>query len=451
MKKVELELVVEGRELYLKAHGRIQKVKRDAEAATRKKIETIICDEEAEVCFDDIDESVTDHGAKSEEAFELLYELVEDSEVAVSLKSKKCQWKHKVTGDKMYQYTQQTNREKWDTGILNKFLKDTHKRHKDSKTREYIHAALRADYLLAYQMRSKPTLQPKDGMSLYTWEEDLPTHVLECLAIVDTGVPTSFFSNPYVKKLLQKLNDQHRPIYWLKTMRMIWCICDVLSEDIYIFMMEGFLAYSQSFVSSTSNFWWDPVRKKSFGASIANFMATRYEFRDSRCLFISNATRKTMDTSELAYMKGVLDRCQALLDFKHFTKPHTGEHIGAWLKYIHHSVGCKPPFIGGHTVDGASNAGSSVEHLEWLTEDGRPQKILAKCCDAHKINTEATKGSGTSTHVYNLNPDCGKSLTKLHVSLVQTKSSGTRTVVYDDVQKEHGREKTKTLDFLVIT
>ena len=115
-----------------------------------KTIETFICDEEAEVCFDDIDESVTNHGAKSEEAFELLYELVEDSEVAVSLKSKKRQWKHKVTGDKMYQYTQQTNKEKWDTGILNKFLKDTHKKHKDSKTRENIHAALRANYLLAY-------------------------------------------------------------------------------------------------------------------------------------------------------------------------------------------------------------------------------------------------------------------------------------------------------------
>ena len=50
----------------------------------------------------------------------------------------------------MYQYTHQTNREKWNTGILNKFLKDTHKRRKDNKTREYIHASLRADYLLAY-------------------------------------------------------------------------------------------------------------------------------------------------------------------------------------------------------------------------------------------------------------------------------------------------------------
>ena len=36
MKKVELELVDEGKELYLKAHGRTQKAKRDAKAEARK-------------------------------------------------------------------------------------------------------------------------------------------------------------------------------------------------------------------------------------------------------------------------------------------------------------------------------------------------------------------------------------------------------------------------------
>ena len=71
-------------------------------------------------------------------------------------------------------------------------------------------------------------------------------------------------------------------------------------------------------------------------------------------------------------------------------------------------------------------------------------------CDAHKINTSSTQGSGTSAHVYTINPDCGKSLTKLNVSLVQTKSSGTITTIYNDLQKEHIREKTKALDFLVI-
>ena len=61
------------------------------------------------------------------------------------------------------------------------------------------------------------------------------------------------------------------------------------------------------FFLSTSDFWWDPVRQKSFGASIANFVAHRYEFRDGHCLFISHATQKTMDKSELANMNDVRD------------------------------------------------------------------------------------------------------------------------------------------------
>ena len=158
-------------------------------------------------CDQMISKSVKDRGAKSKEAFELLYELVEYSETAVSHKSKKYHWNHTVIGDKKFQYTQQTNKQKWDTGITKTIVKDTHKRHKDSKKREYIHAWLHAKYLLAYRIKSKPTPQPKDGISLYTWEEDLKNHVLECLAIVDTGVPTLFFSNPQVKKRLWEFND----------------------------------------------------------------------------------------------------------------------------------------------------------------------------------------------------------------------------------------------------
>ena len=88
-------------------------------------------------------------------------------------------------------------------------MKDSHKRHKDSKNSKYIHASLRVKYLLAYQIKSKPTTHYKDDMSLYTWEEDLQIRVIEFLAIVDTSVPTSLFSNPC-------------PIYWLKTMWIIW-------------------------------------------------------------------------------------------------------------------------------------------------------------------------------------------------------------------------------------
>ena len=53
--------------------------------------------------------------------------------------------------------------------MINRFLKDTHKRHKDSKKRKYIHGALRAKYPLAFWNKRKPTPQTKDGMSLYIW------------------------------------------------------------------------------------------------------------------------------------------------------------------------------------------------------------------------------------------------------------------------------------------
>ena len=177
------------------------------------------------------------------------------------------------------------------------------------------------------------------------------------------------------------------------------------------------------------------MRQKSFGASIANFVAHRYEFLDGHCLFISHATQKTMDKSELANMNDVRDWFQALLDFKLFTKLHTRENFGDWLNSIRLSAGCKPALIRGHTIDGDKNSGKSVEQLDFMTEDDRPQNIMTNPCDAHKINTSFTQGSGTSAHMYNLNTNCGNSFTKLNVYLVQTNSYGNHTAVYNDVQR----------------
>ena len=66
-----------------------------------------------------------------------------------------------------------------------------------------------------------------------------------------------------------------------------------------------------------------------------------------------------------------VDSSQALLDFKHWEIPKTGENIGHWMENIHKYVGCKPEYIGSHTVDRASNSGASVDSLEWDTSDGQ--------------------------------------------------------------------------------
>ena len=62
-------------------------------------------------------------------------------------------------------------------------------------------------------------------------------------------------------------------------------------------------------------------------------------------------------------------------------------------------------------------------------------------CDAHQINTTGKRASGTSSHVTNLNPVLGKSLTLLHTTLNRVTNSAARMSVYKGVQKENNRKE----------
>ena len=119
-------------------------------------------------------------------------------------------------------------------------------------------------------------------------------------------------------------------------------------------------------------------------------MANRYTFQTGQVLFMSDTTRKKVHETKLRQNAGVRDCCQALLDFLHFPKAHTGENIGNWLNTIHDGVGCNPSYIGGHVVDGAKHARMSVEQLEFMTKEERPQKILTNPCGAHQVNMSST-------------------------------------------------------------
>ena len=111
-------------------------------------------------------------------------------------------------------------------------------------------------------------------------------------------------------------------------------------------LMECFLRYGDSIVASTSDFWWDRVRKASFGACIGTFMAKQYRLKNGIDLFMSDATLASMSSREepqawqgiLCSKAYKLGRCQALLDFVLFDKPHTGEEVGAWLYDAHKRV-----------------------------------------------------------------------------------------------------------------
>ena len=89
------------------------------------------------------------------------------------------------------------------------------------------------------------------------------------------------------------MEDWHRPTYWLKTVRIIRCINDVLTEEIHLFMTENFLKYETSFIASTSEFWLYEVCNNTFDACIGTFMANRHTFNNGIffCLRHNNEIR----------------------------------------------------------------------------------------------------------------------------------------------------------------
>ena len=84
-------------------------------------------------------------------------------------------------------------------------------------------------------------------------------------------------------------------------------------------VMEGFIKYVCSFIASTSDFWHDPQRKKSFGASIANIMTNHYQFHNGLCLAVSDSTldamRKDKCIGLIVALIPIILRLQMLLDF----------------------------------------------------------------------------------------------------------------------------------------
>lgn len=217
-------------------------------------------------------------------------------------------------------------------------------------------------------------------------------------------------------------------------------------------MVEGFLAYHNSFVASTSDFWHHPVWKKAFVAVVANFMGNGYHFRKLGFLAVSKTTMQRLQASGeskdlLGSTVPTLHRIQALLDFSYFDDVKTGENIGQHLEDVHDGVGCKPDYIGSHVVDGAGNAGKSVDCLQWQTSGERSQKIVADPCDAHSANTSSNMASGTSAHVTNLNPDMGAALLLLHNWMTKIVNYKACQTVVANVRSEHLREKFPTVRY----
>ena len=149
------------------------------------------------------------------------------------------------------------------------------------------------------------------------------------------------------------------------------CFYIFQNKEISIMMSEMYLAFGECFVSSTSDFWWNPVVKKSFAACIANFMSHKYLFKNGLSLFMSTTTFNSLSDGDVRHLLrsrvSTLDRCQALADMVLFDRSHTGEEIGSWLEDGHRSIGCDPSYICSHVVDGAGNAGMPASLLRYCS------------------------------------------------------------------------------------
>lgn len=423
--------VEEGIELYNTYVGRVNKRINDEKDITRKVLATEERDKTND--FSDID-SIVDKSPKGPKAVEVIMIDFEQTGLTGATKAgnPKQQWKHKLTGKTFWRH-QTYNKKGWDTGVFTSELKQI-KPEDDKK------AHARASYILGMR-QSKHLQDPGKSLQVYSFEEDLPYQLNAILANVSTGSPGTWFLNPFVRDYLQSLDPKHRVPYQLKQLRLIRVANDCIMREISLILSELYLKYTSSFVSSNSDFWWDPVRKTSFGAIVANFMAKQYHLNNGLCLFVSETTlKRTDDKAVFRNLDGKTSRCGALLDFLNFSASHTGENIGNWLHISHERHGCKPDYIGSHVVDGAANAGKAVGLMELMTRESRSSKLAADKCTAHQTNRAAIKASGTGGYATNHNPSLGGALTKLHEAIVRVQGSGVRNNVYLQVAKDRGRK-----------
>ena len=118
----------------------------------------------------------------------------------------------------------------WNTGIWAKKLERLAKSLMLCEGKQSVQR--RAQYVLDMRRRQQGGIAPTKGMAFFKFEEDLEHHIREAMVICTSGVPTSFFDNPYVRDLLQNLQPQHRPIYRMKLGRIIMVIDEIIREEV---------------------------------------------------------------------------------------------------------------------------------------------------------------------------------------------------------------------------
>lgn len=131
---------------------------------------------------------------------------------------------------------------------------------------------------------------PVAADSKHTREEDMEKRVMGVMAVVATRVPLSIFSSVYMKKYLGLLDPKHKPPHNLEVNRIIEVMIDCAFSEFVKICTEQRSSVSNGFVSLSTDFVTDSVRRESYGCIIADLVAPKYEMLDGRELFMSRET-----------------------------------------------------------------------------------------------------------------------------------------------------------------
>lgn len=72
---------------------------------------------------------------------------------------------------------------------------------------------------------------------------------------------------------MQGLNEKHRAPYRLKQVRLANLCAEACRHEFGLIIQEQFVDITDAFVSSNSDFWWEPVTQESYDAVVASVVA----------------------------------------------------------------------------------------------------------------------------------------------------------------------------------
>lgn len=121
-------------------------------------------------------------------------------------------------------------------------------------------------------------------------EEDMVKRVLGVMAAVSSRFPLSVFNNSYFRLYTTALDPMHRPPHHLEINRIIEVLVDAAYVEFLRIVNErrDFLGYG--FMSLSSDFVTDSVRRESYGVILVELVAEKYELEDGRTLYMSRET-----------------------------------------------------------------------------------------------------------------------------------------------------------------